>query len=120
MGFKHSCTFLVRSTLQRVLMLPCYQIYYETTQQVSAGHELLLPPREPLHLDYMMSYSSQADDRSDRESGSTACLSSDISMLSITRSAHSLLQLLEKLHQCTPGYASGSFARRRTTLPHRE
>ncbi|XP_046672906.1 histone-lysine N-methyltransferase PRDM16-like isoform X2 [Homalodisca vitripennis] len=46
------------------------QIYYETTQQVSAGHELLLPPREPLHLDYMMSYSSQADDRSDRESAS--------------------------------------------------
>ncbi|XP_054267051.1 transcription factor hamlet-like [Macrosteles quadrilineatus] len=44
------------------------QIYYETTQQISAGQELLLPPREPLQLDYLLQHG--ADDRSDRESAS--------------------------------------------------
>lgn len=56
---------------------PCYfsvcccavQIYYETTRHLSAGQELLLPPREPLQLDMFADTNASLEDRSDRESG---------------------------------------------------
>lgn len=45
------------------------QIYYETTRHLSAGQELLLPPREPLQLDMFADTNASLEDRSDRESG---------------------------------------------------
>jgi hypothetical protein len=50
-------------------VLTCQQIFYETTAEVGAGEELLLGPREPLHVDMLGESTNTSEDRSDRETG---------------------------------------------------
>lgn len=63
----YACEPQGRRVTADATLLP--QILYETTQDVAAGAELLLGPREPLHLDMLIADIASAEDRSDRESG---------------------------------------------------
>lgn len=48
-----------------------FQLWYETYQDIPAGAELCLSPKEPLNLQDMFGDSNSADEKSDRETGKT-------------------------------------------------